>query len=82
MADMAQQQAVFSRYFSQQGGATASGPDSSELPEGVSAEQHVFARYFLATGDAANDPVVDTSVDIPAVTPEIPAADSAPVDIG
>ena len=81
MADMAQQQAVFSRYFSQQGGATASGSDRSELPEGVSAEQHVFARYFLATGDAANDPVVDTSVDIPAVTPEIPAADSAPVDI-
>ncbi len=77
MADMAQQQTVFSRYFSQQDATTASSNNSSGLPEGASAEQHIFARYFLATVaqgiivpgvepdaiTAANDPVVDNVAD-------------------
>lgn len=78
MADMAQQKAVFSRYFSQQDATAASNVnDCDQLPEGASAEQQLFARYFLADDlQVTVDKVAPEVTNVPAVNDVVASPDT------
>lgn len=73
MADIAQQQAVFSRYFSPDIDVVVT---SSATSDAASSEKQMFARFF-APAEAAND-TASTATATPAVAPTTPAIDVTP----
>lgn len=65
MAELAQQKAVFSRYFSSQDSIDNEGAGGHpELASGTTPEQALFARFFAPTAGAANDAVANTVADV------------------
>ncbi|OUS24401.1 signal recognition particle-docking protein FtsY [Gammaproteobacteria bacterium 45_16_T64] len=69
MADIAQQQAVFSRYFSPDKNVVA--VDSSSALQAASSEKQIFARFFASAPAAANDAIAQSSVEPAVVKPAV-----------